>query len=89
MISLLQLGAMLCVIWMPYTDTLTVGLLVMLTMRPRQIAGYLILLWWLSLWAWAESGGLYFMPEQAIYLMGIVVLFLAKPRGKIRLMSGE
>lgn len=90
MINLFWLGAMLCAIWMPYTDTLTVGLLLMLTMRPKQVFAYLFLLWWVSLWVWTEqaAGSLYFLPEQSIYVFGVILLFAKaeKPKG---LVNGE
>lgn len=88
MISLIQLGALLAVIWMPYTDTLLAGLLLILSMRPRQLMAYLMLLWWLSLWIWTQEvrTDTYFMPEQAIYVVGIILLFsekiIARSQGK-------
>ncbi len=73
-----QIGFLLMVIWMIYSDLSVVGLAWMLTMTWRQVVIYAVIVWWLAVWIWPVEWmeGVVFIPIQAYYLIPPLLAFI-------------
>ena len=77
LIDIFQAGFTLPLIWFTYVLPEVVALVWLLTMRPRQILVYFVLIWWLSVWIYPleTQRGIVFIPQQGYFLIPMLLVF--------------